>query len=108
LVEIDTTSGHINSRVCNYEHGNFQIRNKNPLNLLQSGYWGKKQNKINKMKIIILNQMEQFSGGKWTGWTFAGCWLGGAAVALTSVALGPIGAAAGALTYASCLGLTHD
>lgn len=37
LVGSVTTSGHINSRVCNYEHGTFQIRNKNPLNLLHSG-----------------------------------------------------------------------
>ena len=46
LVDNDTTSGDINSRVSNYEHGTFQIRNKNPLNLLHSGYWGNKQKYI--------------------------------------------------------------
>ena len=49
--------------------------------------------------------MEKCIGGEWTAWTFAGCWLAGAAVATSSVALGPIGAAAGALTYGSCLAL---
>ena len=57
------------------------------------------------MKKISLNQMEKCIGGEWTAWTFAGCWLAGAAVATSSVALGPIGAAAGALTYGSCLAL---
>jgi hypothetical protein len=37
LVDNDTTSGDINSRVSNYEHGTFQIRNKNPLNILPHG-----------------------------------------------------------------------
>ena len=60
------------------------------------------------MKTMTLNKMEQFTGGKWTGWVFAGCWLAGAAVAMSSVALGPFGAMAGAVTYGSCLGLTHD
>jgi len=46
LVDNDTTSGFIYSRVFNYEHGTFQIRNKNPPNIISHG---DRQGLVNKI-----------------------------------------------------------
>ncbi len=55
------------------------------------------------MKQIKQTEMTKIIGGSWSLQTIGSCWLSGAAVAVSTVALGPGAAVAGTLTYAACM-----